>query len=88
MNAKCAVQMLVLIQEELTKEERQDLYATEPLKEVLYISNYLREHVRKRLMLSILTGYNLLHYPPPPFLMCLVRGPLSCCLFVCTTSAS
>jgi hypothetical protein len=53
--------MLILIQEELTKKERQDLYTTKPLKEVLYISNYLREHVHKRLILSILTRYNLLH---------------------------
>jgi len=53
--------MLVLIQEELTKKEKQDSYITKPLKEVLYISNYSREYIHKRFMLSILTRYNLLH---------------------------
>src|SRR5450432_936085 len=87
LNAKCSVQTVVLIQEELTKEERQDSYATQLLKGALYISSYSRSHVRRRSALSIYIGYNPLHYPPP-FLLGLVRSPLSCCLSVCTVSAS
>src|SRR5450432_1914987 len=87
LNAKCSVQTVVLIQEELTKEERQDSYVTQLLKGASYVSSYSRSHVRRRSAPSIYIGCNPLHYPPP-FLLGLVRGPLSCCLSVRTVSAS
>src|SRR5450432_1064695 len=87
LNAKCLVQIVVLIQEELTKEERQDLYATRLLKGALYVSSCSRSHVRRRSALSIYIRCNPLH-SPPPLLLGLVRSPLSCCLSVCTVSAS
>src|SRR5450432_497966 len=87
LNAKCSVQTVVLVQEELTKEERQDLYATQLLKGASYVSSCSRSHVRRRSAPSIYIGYNPLHYPPP-LLLGLVRGPLSCCLSVRTASAS
>jgi hypothetical protein len=44
---------LVLIQEELTKEERQDSYATRLLKGVAYVSSCSRSHMRRRSSPSI-----------------------------------
>src|SRR5450432_242008 len=87
LNAKCLVQTVVLIQEELTKEERQDSYATQLLKGASYISSCSRSHVRRCSALSIYIRCNPLHYSPP-LLLGLVRGPLSCYLSVCTVSAS
>src|SRR5450755_2679650 len=87
LNAKCSVQTVVLIQEELTKEERQDSYATWFLKGASYVSGCSRSHVRRRSTLSIHIRCNPLHYPPP-LLLGLVRGPLSYCLSICIASAS
>jgi hypothetical protein len=58
LNAKCSVQTVVLIQEELTKEERQDSYATWLLKGASYVSSCSRSHVRRRSAPSIHIGYN------------------------------
>jgi hypothetical protein len=71
-----------IIQEELTKEERQDSYATWLLKGVAYVSSCSRSHVRRRSAPSIYIGCNPLHYPPL-LLLCLVRGPIltSSCLY-------
>jgi len=55
------VQTVVLIQKELTKEERQDLYATRLLKGASYVSSCSRSHVRRRSAPSIYIGYNPLH---------------------------
>src|SRR5450432_3018123 len=61
LNAKCSVQTVVLIQEELTKEERQDSYATQLLKGASYVSSCSRSHVRRRSAPSIYIGCNPLH---------------------------
>jgi len=74
-----------IIQEELTKEEKQNLYTTNILKGVLYISSYLCSYMHKRFVLSILIRYNLLHYPPP--FLCLVQGPLFKQCLICIASS-
>src|SRR5450432_3955403 len=68
LNAKCSVQTVVLIQEELTKEERQDSYTTWFLKGASYVSGCSRSHVRRCSTPSIHIGCNPLQYRNRPAL--------------------